>query len=476
VIDRQQPIPLYFQLKTLLLESILRGEYGPGDRLPTEHELCERFGISRTPVIRALTELAEEGVVLRHRRRGTFVNPHWIPRRSGLREVRIVVPEGPWEPMLRQATPDDIEINVVTVPRPDLHRVVTHAVAEGQAPDLAVIDSVWIAELASAGFLLPLEELDERWVREELETDFLEPLVEAGRYHARTFGVSSVADVAGLWYRRRELERVGAEPPETWQQLRSAARALAANGMPHPFVFPGGSRGGETTTYCLLSFLGSNGVTVLGADGVGLASKKAGQALTFLRDLVAEGLAPTDVVAYEWDQPARIFARGEAAFSLGGSYEARWIAETLGAPVEELFEHVGFTAVPAGPSGASASLAGTMMYGVFRQAGNPKLAMRVLKAVVAPDVLVRIAAATGRIPPRRSAIALAAPTSPLVSLTAAILAGAATRPATPLYPRVSAQLQVMLEAVLTRRLSPAAAASRAAEIIAGITGAPLADA
>ena len=473
MIDRQQPIPLYFQLKTLLLESILRGEYGPGDRLPTEHELCERFGISRTPAIRALTELAQEGVVLRHRRRGTFVNPHWIPRRPGLREVRIVVPEGPWGPMIREAAPDDIEINVVTVPRPDLHRIVTHAVAEGQAPDLAVIDSVWVAELASAGFLFSLEELDERWVREELETDFLEPLVAAGRYQARTFGVSSVADVAGLWYRRRELERVGADPPETWQELRSAARALAANGVPHPLVLPGGSRGGETTTYCLLSFLGSNGVTVLGADGVGLASKKAGQALTFLRDLVAEGLVPADVVAYEWDQPARIFARGEAAFSLGGSYEARWIAETLGAPVDELFEHVGFTAVPAGPSGAPASLAGTMMYGVFRQAGNPKLAMRVLKAVVAPDVLVRLAAATGRIPPRRSAIALAAPTSPLVTLTAAILADAATRPATPLYPRVSAQLQAMLEAVLTRRLSPAAAASRAAEIIAGITGAPI---
>src|SRR5690554_5292638 len=104
-IDPNQPIPLYFQLKTLLLEAMIRGEYGPGDRLPTEHELCEQYGLSRTPVTRALSELAEEGVILRHRRRGTFVNPHWVPRRGA--ELRVVVPaEGPWEGLVRKAAPD----------------------------------------------------------------------------------------------------------------------------------------------------------------------------------------------------------------------------------------------------------------------------------------------------------------------------------------------------------------------------------
>jgi uncharacterized membrane protein len=44
-----------------------------------------------------------------------------------------------------------------------------------------------------------------------------------------------------------------------------------------------------------------------------------------------------------------------------------------------------------------------------------------------------------------------------------------------MYPRVSAQLQAMLEAVLTGRLGPAAAVKRAAELIAAITGLPVAD-
>ena len=59
-IDPKLPIPVYFQLKTLLLEEILEGRYGLDGRLPTEHQLCGQHQISRTPVTRALSELATE--------------------------------------------------------------------------------------------------------------------------------------------------------------------------------------------------------------------------------------------------------------------------------------------------------------------------------------------------------------------------------------------------------------------------------
>src|SRR5215212_3919291 len=93
-IDPKLPIPVYFQLKTLLLEEILDGRYGPDGRLPTEHQLCERHGISRKPVTWALSELAAEGVVIRHRRRGTFVNPHWLHGHRGGPELRVIAPDG----------------------------------------------------------------------------------------------------------------------------------------------------------------------------------------------------------------------------------------------------------------------------------------------------------------------------------------------------------------------------------------------
>jgi ABC-type glycerol-3-phosphate transport system substrate-binding protein len=470
-IDPSQPIPLYFQLKTVLLEAMIRGDYGPGDRLPTEHELCEGFGLSRTPVSRALSELAEEGVILRHRRRGTFVNPHWVPRRGT--ELRILAPaEGPWEGLIRKTAPDELPINVVTVPRADLHHTLTHAVAEGQAPDLAVLDSVWISEFAAAGFLYALEDLDAAWVANEVADDFLPPLVAACRHRERTYAVSLTADVAGMWFRRRDLRRANVEPPTTWADLRTVGADLLGSGVSHPIAFPGGSKGDETTTYCLLAFLASNGVEVLGPDGVVLDQPRTVHALAFLHELVDDGLLPAEAVSYEWDRPVRLLARGQAALSFGGSYEARRLAEGFGVSVAELDGRVGFMPVPHGPEGAPAGLAGTMVCGISRQAAEPEQALRLLRHLVEPEPLAALGVATGRIPPRRSAVELAGQGNPHLVATARMLERAVIRPATPAYPRVSAQLQAMLEAVLTVRRTPGEAASHAAELIAAITGLP----
>ncbi len=373
-IDPKQPIPLYFQLKTLLLEEILSGHYGGADdRLPTEHELCDRYKLSRTPVSRALSELADEGVILRHRRRGSFVNPHWLSRRPDQPEVRVIVPtEGPWARMVRDAAGDRNQISVVKVPLQSLHQTLTHAVAEGLAPDLAVLDSVWAPEFAAAGFVHALEEVDEDWVRDEHEVDFLEPLVRANRYQGKTFGVSPFADASGLWYARRKLESLGLDPPTTWEELRRAGHALVEDGLRGPMVMPGGAMAGETTAYCLIAVLASNAAHVLEPEGVSLGSRSTAQALRFLRRLVEERIVPAEVVGYGWDHAVQLLAEGRAALSLGGVYEAQALAEALGVHHHDVWDHFGFTRVPAGPKGSPASVAGGMMFAIFRQAAQPR--------------------------------------------------------------------------------------------------------
>lgn len=74
-IDRSSPLPFYHQLKKILIEDIERRKLAPGDRLPGDHDLCERYGISRTVVRQALTELESEGVIERVKGRGTFIAP-----------------------------------------------------------------------------------------------------------------------------------------------------------------------------------------------------------------------------------------------------------------------------------------------------------------------------------------------------------------------------------------------------------------
>jgi GntR family transcriptional regulator len=72
-VDRDSPLPLYYQLKQLLVERIKRGDWRPGDMLPTEQQLQEQYQLSRTTVRRAFRELEIESLITRYRGRGSFV-------------------------------------------------------------------------------------------------------------------------------------------------------------------------------------------------------------------------------------------------------------------------------------------------------------------------------------------------------------------------------------------------------------------
>ncbi|WP_240468561.1 GntR family transcriptional regulator [Gracilibacillus sp. YIM 98692] len=74
VLDKSVPIPLYFQLKELILSEIKNGTYKIGSMIPTESELSEMFKISRTTVRQAITELVQEGWLYRVKSKGTYVS------------------------------------------------------------------------------------------------------------------------------------------------------------------------------------------------------------------------------------------------------------------------------------------------------------------------------------------------------------------------------------------------------------------
>lgn len=72
-LQKELPIPLYYQIKTRLLEQIEAGQLTPGDRVPSERELTERFGVSRMTARQALVELETQGYLVRVQGKGTFV-------------------------------------------------------------------------------------------------------------------------------------------------------------------------------------------------------------------------------------------------------------------------------------------------------------------------------------------------------------------------------------------------------------------
>jgi GntR family transcriptional regulator len=72
-IDRDSYKPAYAQLVSILRGQIAAGLFRPGDRLPSESQLCRRYGVSPMTVRRVINILAEQGVVHTEQGRGTFV-------------------------------------------------------------------------------------------------------------------------------------------------------------------------------------------------------------------------------------------------------------------------------------------------------------------------------------------------------------------------------------------------------------------
>ncbi|NBE94274.1 GntR family transcriptional regulator [Nonomuraea sp. KC401] len=72
-IDPDSPVPKYFQLREILLDLIDSDELSIGAAIPSERELCQRFGLSRMTVRQAVDHLVSEGRLHRVPGKGTFV-------------------------------------------------------------------------------------------------------------------------------------------------------------------------------------------------------------------------------------------------------------------------------------------------------------------------------------------------------------------------------------------------------------------
>lgn len=81
--------PLYEQIRQLIVAALAAGEWRPGDALPSEAALAQRFGASPGTVRRALDELTAEHLVERRQGSGTFVSTHSAPRQQ-FRFLRLV--------------------------------------------------------------------------------------------------------------------------------------------------------------------------------------------------------------------------------------------------------------------------------------------------------------------------------------------------------------------------------------------------
>lgn len=140
-------LPLYKQIKSLLVQRLQQGEWKPGAPIPSEVELAARFQVSQGTVRKAIDELAAENLLVRRQGKGTFVATHQEPR-AQFRFLRLVPDHGEAVPTQsrflecrRAKAPSDVA-QQLAVRGGDAVIYLRRLLSVGGAP--LVLDDIWL--------------------------------------------------------------------------------------------------------------------------------------------------------------------------------------------------------------------------------------------------------------------------------------------------------------------------------------------
>jgi multiple sugar transport system substrate-binding protein len=308
--------------------------------------------------------------------------------------------------------------------------------------DVLMLDVIWVAEFARAGWLL---DLSDRWPLAERREHFAS-MIEAATLRGRLWAVPWVMNVGLLYYRADLLARHGLAAPTSYAMLADhAAAVMRAAGDPRLGGFLWQGKQYEGLVVNVLEGFWDAGTDLVGPDGRLLPDPgRAAGALALRRALLARGVSPPLVTAADEELTRREFGAGRAVFLRNWPY-ARALFEAAGSPVRN---RVGVAPLPGGGALGGAHLA------IHARTRHPEVAWALVRHLASPASQRAIADAVGLHPTRPALLGDDA--------LRVIFAGARPRPVTPWYQTISATLQPELSAAILG-LKPAPAALADAE-------------
>lgn len=145
-----------------IISQIIDGTLHPGDKLPTEMELCKQFGAGRNSVREAVKKLQAYGILYIKRADGTFVSENYNQKMLDPMLYSIILQKNSWQEFVELRSVIDIgtlniiiQRNDITSFLPDLYRTFGELSAEMHSPEPSVdkvleLDSQFHTQIANA--------------------------------------------------------------------------------------------------------------------------------------------------------------------------------------------------------------------------------------------------------------------------------------------------------------------------------------
>lgn len=299
-----------------------------------------------------------------------------------------------------EAANPDIKINMELVPWSEQQQRFVTALATGGLPDVSMLGNNVVAQFQATGSLYPLDEFVATYDAEN-GTDIVEDIWpgDKGYYilDGKLWASPIAVETRALYYRKDLFREAGLDPenpPQTWEELATAAAAIskAGNGDYYGIALPMGLT--YNTVHNFMSTYLGYGARMIGDDGTcGFDSPEFKAALEVYTRIYKDGGTHPDAPTLDGDTLRRGFADGNYAMHIQNASLMKQLQDE-GAP---FVDEVGIVKIPAGPVNRSGFLGGWPLV-LWDASENKEAAAKWILFATHGDALRDMAVASGFIP------------------------------------------------------------------------------
>lgn len=367
-------------------------------------------------------------------------------------------------------TNPNIDVQIEYVSYDALHdKIVTSMASNPPAYDVILVDDIWYAEFADAGYLLDVTDQ----LTDEMNSDVFESAWGITTVNGRTYGMPWLLDAKYFYYNEELLQQAGYnEPPRTWEELEEMARTAKEKGVVEfPIVWSWAQA--EAAVCDLVTVLEGNGGSFLDESGKIAFNNEAGvQALDWMVKTLNEGLSNPASISYVEEDVRNSFSAGNAIFALNWLY--MYELADLNTEESQVAGKVKMALMPVFQSQLdagleSATINGSMAFSVVAGSPNQEAAWEYIKFLTSKDIQLQYAAHL--LPIWSSAyegesLSTLQELNPAAEVTVPMFSEqfpfARVRPKVPYYPEGSKALQLAMQKALTGQATAQEALDEAA--------------
>jgi multiple sugar transport system substrate-binding protein len=223
-----------------------------------------------------------------------------------------------------------VSIQRTVVPGASLIQKVLQQASSRTMPDVLMLDNPDLQQIAATGALTPLATLGISGA------GYIPGVLDASTYQGKLFGLQPVTNTIALFYNKDLLAKAGVQPPQTWDDLKAAAKKLTSGdtyglALAAPANYEG--------TWQFLPFMWTNG-----GDEKDLATPQVAQALQLWVDLTQDGSVSKSALNWTQADVNDQFKAGKAAMMVNGPWQFPLLDAAAGL-------HYGVAQIPAPQSG-----------------------------------------------------------------------------------------------------------------------------